>query len=407
MSISLKRNITSANNNSFSRSTKRQCLNNNVKLCSYKSDNKLGGDDSSSFSSDNDSDATIAAEVNGSKLKFTRFADVVHFAPVDSKLSKAVSQYSDDEEEEEGEDRNINDSDKSSCHQKHHNKFQNNENYIATQTNLNLSDGSFIHKKRAKSTNDILNVNYVSGRGVLNNKRYSVNIAEVVGSIPNNNENFNSFNITNKNFRHGSIPKCDFIARSRCFEYLVGAIDEAWARYCDSTSYDEDVAYGYDNDADANDSNLSTDHTVTTPNSNVYTSDEDDGYKTELSATTTVTEYDSDFQHTNQSKMRTLSMINNTLNQPNKITCQGNRRVSEVPENVRLQQLKDRFTKSKYYLEDLVDSDIFNDCLAFWTKWDLIKYSIVDFVEEDEEDEDIEKKIDELEAGRFGGSLVN
>ena len=41
---------------------------------------------------------------------------------------------------------------------------------------------------------------------------------------------------------NNSIPIADRNARTRCFEYLIGAIDEAWARYCDATtSFEDDV----------------------------------------------------------------------------------------------------------------------------------------------------------------------
>ncbi|ODV87079.1 hypothetical protein CANARDRAFT_216778 [[Candida] arabinofermentans NRRL YB-2248] len=166
------------------------------------------------------------------------------------------------------------------------------------------------------------------------------------------------------------IPDSDFVARSRCFEYLVGAIDEAWARYCDATSYAEDEVYGYDSGSAI----------PQTPASTV-SSDEDDGYKSELSVATSLTDYDSDFP---------MSMLGN-----------NNRRVSEVPANVRLQQLKDRLIKAKYYLQDYVDSNDSDGCLLFWKKWDLIKYATIELVEDDDDDEVVENQIEELEAGRF------
>lgn len=458
MSIAMKRNITSSHHETGL--PKRQCLvnNNSVvnRLCSYRNTGRMhrrgvafdascsssssSDENDDDYDDDNDSDIEqVADRSNLLKAKSIRFADSICAAPIDSQLSKAVSQYSDDnDDEDEGDDddhdnsqnrdlsvvdRSIN-SRSNSCNSNHGGCR------LAREENCNSSPfaearNSCLSKKRAASTNDILNVNYVSGHGLLNNKRYSVNISDVVNSIPNNNENFHSFSIINKSLKHsGNIPRCDFIARSRCFEYLVGAIDEAWARYCDSTSYDEDLAYGYDdnnndnskigrsmmnngtdrhNDVNSGSSPNCVGNVANTPSSNTYSSDEE-GYKTEFSATTTLTEYDSDFHNQNNNKLRSFSMINNTLDETQ---SKNNRRVSEVPENVRLQELKDRFTKSKYYLEDLVDSDLHSDCLAFWTKWDLIKYSIVDFVEEDEEDDDIERKIDELESGRFAGSFVN
>lgn len=43
---------------------------------------------------------------------------------------------------------------------------------------------------------------------------------------------------------NNSIPIADRNARTRCFEYLIGAIDEAWARYCDATTSFEDDVFG-------------------------------------------------------------------------------------------------------------------------------------------------------------------
>ena len=45
--------------------------------------------------------------------------------------------------------------------------------------------------------------------------------------------------------RRETVAIADRNARARCFEYLVGAIDEAWARYCDATAYVEDEVHGY------------------------------------------------------------------------------------------------------------------------------------------------------------------
>ncbi|KAH3668834.1 hypothetical protein OGAPHI_002589 [Ogataea philodendri] len=174
--------------------------------------------------------------------------------------------------------------------------------------------------------------------------------------------------------RH-SLPNSDFAARSRCFEYLVGAIDEAWARYCDATAVDEDEVYGYDGGSAI----------PQTPNSIALTSDEEEGYKSEISTHTNITEYESDY--------------------PAEAPKQATRRVSEVPANVRLQQLKDRLIKTKYYLQDFVDSDNINECLLFWKKWDLIKYATIELVEDDDDDEVIESTIEELESGRYFASI--
>ncbi|CAG88240.2 DEHA2E15730p [Debaryomyces hansenii CBS767] len=149
----------------------------------------------------------------------------------------------------------------------------------------------------------------------------------------------------------------DKTSRSRCFEYLVGAIDEAWARYCDVTTSVEDEVYGYN-----------------TPSS-IATDDED-----YLGNTTDITDYESDFEisKSRQSSISTGDKTNSSS----------------------LQALKDRLTKAKYFLQDLVDSDDLTDVVSFWKRWDMIKYATIELVEDDDDDEIIESTIDELEDGR-------
>lgn len=339
-------------------------------LCSYKkSSSRKTTNSSFNESSSEDSYDEDDDEDNATIISNTRF-----LTPIDSKLSKAVSQYSDDEDELEHEHGNVN-----------NNKYINgaysdNEDAIIdsdndiTSVNTSFEDNL---KKRSKSSNDISIFHHHNNSPFNYNKRFSINLADI--------------NFKSKSIYH--IPQQDLIARSRCFDYLIGAIDQAWANYCDSTSYDEDIAYNDSNQLDIN-----------TPSSNNYTTDDDDGYKTEFSTTTTVTEYDSDNRKASSlnPKLRTFSIVNLPTN-----LNSNNKKVSEVPENLRLQGLKDCFTKLKYQLEDLVDSDDFQDCLTFWSKWDLNKYLIVDFVEEDEDDNEIENKINELEVGRLSSTIEN
>lgn len=149
----------------------------------------------------------------------------------------------------------------------------------------------------------------------------------------------------------------DKVSRSRCFEYLVGAIDEAWARYCDVTTSVEDEVYGYN-----------------TPSS-VVTDDEDC-----LGNTTDITDYESDFEISKSHRSSVSS--------------------GDKSNSSSLQALKDRLTKAKYFLQDLVDSDDLTDVTSFWKRWDMIKYATIELVEDDDDDEVIESTIDELEDGR-------
>lgn len=176
--------------------------------------------------------------------------------------------------------------------------------------------------------------------------------------------------------RRSSID-CDQVARARCFDYLVTAIDEAWARYCDATAYAEDEAYNnvdYLPNTPAS-LGLSDDNEddIDDVKEDVY-DEVDEGYK---SASTNLTEYDSDYE--------------------------PKRRVSCQPNSVKLQQLKDRLLKAKYYLQDFIESDSFDEACLFWKRWDLIKYATIELVEDDDDDEIIESTIEDLEKGRFYG----
>lgn len=160
----------------------------------------------------------------------------------------------------------------------------------------------------------------------------------------------------------------DKTARSRCFEYLVGSIDEAWARYCDAATNVEDEVYGYNTPA------------------SVATDDED-----YLDNTTDITDYETDYDDKKASFRPRLS---------SSALCASLLSTKEDPSSCQLQALKDRLTKAKYYLQDLVDSDDPYDVESFWKRWDMIKYATIELVEDDDDDEVVEGMIDELERGR-------
>lgn len=162
----------------------------------------------------------------------------------------------------------------------------------------------------------------------------------------------------------------DKSARSRCFEYLVGSIDEAWARYCDAATNVEDEVYGYNTPA-----------SVAT----------DDEYY--FDNTTDITDYDdSDFDD-----KRPKQFMRPRLSSSASSTSLA----AEDASSCQLQALKDRLTKAKYYLQDLVDSDNIHDVNSFWKRWDMIKYATIELVEDDDDDEVVETTIDELESGRY------
>lgn len=184
------------------------------------------------------------------------------------------------------------------------------------------------------------------------------------------------------------MPACDKHARLRCFDYLIGAIDEAWASYCNAASYVEDETYGYNSPA------------------SVATDDED-----YCGNTTDLTDYESDHEHEKSDKTKQQRGIFSQQPQqmypayrkPSIMGLGSNvdmSRTGQDPSSCRLQALKERLIKAKYFLQDLVDSDDYNEAFDFWKRWDMIKYATIELVEDDDDDTVMESTIDELEHGR-------
>ncbi|KAG7191286.1 uncharacterized protein KQ657_003599 [Scheffersomyces spartinae] len=206
----------------------------------------------------------------------------------------------------------------------------------------------------------------------------------------------------------------DKASRAHCFDYLVGAIDAAWASYCDATSVVEDEVYGYSTPelvaSDYDDEHSSGSH-INTPQNAVPTSDEEND--------TDLTDYDSDYDHKiasykagaipsdNGANATMSTMRMSIMNTPIQATSSSATSKPSIcdprtnPSSCKLQELKERLTKAKYFLQDLVDSDDYYDMLTFWKRWDMIKYATIELVEEDDDDEVVESTIDELEDGRL------
>lgn len=174
-----------------------------------------------------------------------------------------------------------------------------------------------------------------------------------------------------------SMPDSDKNSRSRCFDYLVGAIDEAWARYCNAASSIEDETYGYNS-----------------PSSTAGSDDEDD-----CGNTTDLTDYESEpeTQMIKPVMRRKPSIFGSAMPQSSLESTSTDADLSSC----HLQALKDRLIKAKYFLQDLVDSDDYNDALDFWKRWDMIKYATIELVEDDDDDSVVEATIDDLEDGRY------
>lgn len=159
------------------------------------------------------------------------------------------------------------------------------------------------------------------------------------------------------------VPRSDLIARERCFDYIVQSIDEVWARYVDSSSNAETMTYYYQGKKNNNLDCRDTSFDSTPDESSSCSEDEgddvdDEGYNSEV---TTCTE-DVDIKN--------------------------------------LQSLKYRLTNAKNDLELNYDSHELYDSIEFWRRWDMIKYSAVELMEDDDDDELIESVIEELEEGR-------
>ncbi|RLV93029.1 hypothetical protein JA1_002780 [Spathaspora sp. JA1] len=314
----------------------------------------------SSSSDEGEDSADEQSCYNADQIRAKRRASSRISFSLNKDISKAVSQYSDDEEEEkEGEQ----------CEKEEQQK-------TTLKHCRRISDSIKVSKVMESDDEeaDNLDCKLLSGKSPIGSS-ISLNI--------HGDEHNNVVVVDEDVDGKCNIPITDRNSRSRCFEYLVGAIDEAWARYCDATTHVEDEVYGYD-----------------TPRS-VATDDEDNLFDN----TTDMTDYeDSDFENHHEKPQQ--QQVPPTL--PTAATFR--RRLSSTssmssskddPSSCQLQELKNRLTKAKYYLQDLVDSDDYDEVASFWKRWDMIKYATIELVEDDDEDEIIESTIDELEAGRL------
>lgn len=318
----------------------------------------------SSSESDDDSDdeqsCYKADQVKAKRRASTRVSFSLNLNS-NSELSKAISKYSDDDDYESDL------------------KSKNDDNSDCKLSSSPYSSSTILMDKSNLNSNS--NVNHQS-----NNIHQSLS--------GGNNSNKKYFQISDNSSHQclrKSIPESDKQSRSRCFEYLVGSIDEAWARYCDATTYVEDEVYGYNTPA------------------SIATDDED-----YFGNTTDLTDYESDYNDSksHQQSHQPSHQSRPTPQKPQRglytpidpnsgYSTPNDNGSCKDPSSSQLQILKDRLTKAKYFLQDLVDSDDFNDANAFWKRWDMIKYATIELVEDDDDDEIIESTIDELEDGRL------
>lgn len=192
----------------------------------------------------------------------------------------------------------------------------------------------------------------------------------------------------------------DLSARLRCFDYLVGAIDEAWARFCDATSYAD-----YNTESDNDDSTSKNDD----DDNDYYDNyDDDNDYKSDG---TDLTDYEYN-TYSNKLPITSATAATATATAPSSSLHRQHQRHfsisntdtialdSSSPESAKMQSLKYRLLRAKNYLQDFVESDESNDAKLFWARWDLIKYATIELVEDDDDDDLVEDTIEDLEKGR-------
>ncbi|CCG23115.1 hypothetical protein CORT_0D02700 [Candida orthopsilosis Co 90-125] len=174
-----------------------------------------------SSSSDDDDSEDEQSCYNADQIRAKRRASTRVSFSIDPKLSKAISQYSDDEDEDDVQERYYNTKVKSpSCSRR-------------------TSDSSI---KILRSEDEIENLDCKLASSPVNS---SLSLKKMLVGGGNECDDDDEEEEEESDSNNQSVAVADRNARARCFEYLVGAIDEAWARYCDATAYVEDEVHGY------------------------------------------------------------------------------------------------------------------------------------------------------------------
>lgn len=174
-----------------------------------------------SSSSDDDDSEDEQSCYNADQIRAKRRASTRVSFSIDPKLSKAISQYSDDEDEDDVQERYYNTKVKSpSCSRR-------------------TSDSSI---KILRSEDEIENLDCKLASSPVNS---SLSLKKMLVGGGNECDDDDEEEEEESDSNNQSVAIADRNARARCFEYLVGAIDEAWARYCDATAYVEDEVHGY------------------------------------------------------------------------------------------------------------------------------------------------------------------
>lgn len=345
-------NNNHGNNTTTFGGSKRICLGMNKNSLSYRSSIVCFS------SSDNDNDLEDESCYRADQVKAKRRALTRMSFSVNPTISRAIAKYSDEDDD-------------------HYFNHQDSSEILKVDDNIDCkltSNNSLKRRSISTSSFQLSDDFHTTANNTITNSPQTNYIVDVVQ------QSMSPSPLQTKKM----IPYSDKNARSRCFEYLVGSIDEAWARYCNATSYEYE-------DGDVIQS-------AVTPAS-IATDDED-----YFGNSTDITDYeDSDYgfnhsKNTNSTNSRSVSTTGKVqMFKPSSEADSSN----NDPSSSQLQALKDRLTKAKYYLQDLVDSEDVNEVASFWKRWDMIKYATIELVEDDDDDEIVESTIEELEDGRF------
>lgn len=180
-----------------------------------------------------------------------------------------------------------------------------------------------------------------------------------------------------------AVPELDLIARQRCVDYIITAIDEVWARYCDQTANAESERYSEDN-SDGSNKKLHTGSDIV-----------------ELPSSPLSLYGDSDIE-SGSDLCGSGSMPRNQLFTSSRQLRGRLESISEDPSSRALMALRQRLLKAKYFFLELLESTDVGSCAAFWHRWDLVKYAAIELVEDDGDDDDVVDAVTEsLEEGRF------
>lgn len=194
-----------------------------------------------------------------------------------------------------------------------------------------------------------------------------------------------------------TVSEQDRIARQRCFDYLVSAIDQVWAQYCESTSCAESQLY--DHDEEEGD----------------YEADKAGYQKRRAASSTGHTRSHSLSMYTPGELPCSPVSLDDECYEGSNVSCnnseqeeQGSSRkrqgsVLQQPKSMSLMNIKKRLLNAKYFFDHLLDSLSPEDSADFWHRWDLIKYTAIELVEETDDDDIIETASAELERGRTCG----